>query len=154
MNSRVTRPYSGRFLRVERAPESTEVLWQNLHYSFKQQLLRKSFTLAVTLVLLGITFGIMYGLKYVNYIAKKNYKQDPVVTLDQQGNPSYFVPPLTDQQTTNLSLISIAIYAVSRVMGRILGNLLAKLTAMEKSYTVAELKSSCVKKSAIVTLFD
>ena len=49
-------------LTIARAPEPEDIIWGNIGHHNCAYYLRKLFTFTVTAVLLGISFGIVYGL--------------------------------------------------------------------------------------------
>ena len=146
--------YQDRTLKIEKAPESTEVIWKNLHYSFAQQTRRKILTIFITILVLGLSFGAMFGLKYLNYTAKHSYHNEAEIIINSVGTLSYYVTPLTPQQGSILSLISIGIYVVAKIINKLFDKLMIKLTYMEKRYNVPSFNSSCVKKTVFVKYFN
>ena len=139
--------YHDQKIRIEKAPEATEVLWQNLHYTFRQQVNRKLITLSVSVLILAASFGIIFGLKYLNYKAKKAYKHKVEETVDSNNKIVYYVPPLETGEMTSLVLISVAIAIVSKIVNKIFTKIMIKLTDVEKRYNIAQFNVSCVKKT-------
>jgi len=54
-------------IKVQYATEAYEVYWQNLGYSFCQKILFFSFSFVVTIILIFISFGIIYLLNYCQF---------------------------------------------------------------------------------------
>jgi hypothetical protein len=52
-------------LTVERAPEPQDIIWENLQYSGFQRIKRTCFVYFITFILIGVSFGIVLGLNYV-----------------------------------------------------------------------------------------
>ena len=55
---------------VEHATEAYEVFWQNLGYSFCQKALYLSASIGITILLIGISFGIVLALNYAQFEMK------------------------------------------------------------------------------------
>lgn len=54
----------------ERAPEPTDVYWENVSVTSVQRIIRVCGTYVATLALIGICFGIIYGLNIAKYNLK------------------------------------------------------------------------------------
>jgi len=65
-----SRRYSDTHVNVERAPEPSEIFFENLHLKGKDKLKIRSLSGIVMIILLVVSFGAVYGLTTVNY----NYK--------------------------------------------------------------------------------
>jgi len=52
---------------VELPTEAYEVIWQNMGFTFCQKILYKSFTLIVSIILIGISFGVVSFLNYIQF---------------------------------------------------------------------------------------
>ena len=63
-----TKKYKGNPIRVKRAPEPNDILWENLGYSYgeilKKNIVTAFFTIVVIMVCAGILFGISIGQVY------------------------------------------------------------------------------------------
>ena len=54
-------------IRVELPTEAYEVIWQNMGFTNCQKILYKSFTLIVSIILIGISFGVVSFLNYIQF---------------------------------------------------------------------------------------
>ncbi|CAM9878421.1 unnamed protein product, partial [Choristocarpus tenellus] len=59
-------------LRVQRAPEPGNIIWENLEESTCRRAYRKAFTATVTLVFLGISFMAIYYTKNIETALNTN----------------------------------------------------------------------------------
>lgn len=57
-------------LLVERSPEPTDVIWENLQYSENSRFCRKMLVYLISFVLIGISFGIILALNYFQWYAQ------------------------------------------------------------------------------------
>ena len=51
--------YNGGVVRVVRAPEPTDVLWENLHSTPKERIIIQIFTNSLTIILVAASFGLI-----------------------------------------------------------------------------------------------
>lgn len=61
--------FKGKFIPIDRAPEPTDVAWENLGYSHKKWK-RRGLTNLLIFVMITITFGILFALKIAQVILK------------------------------------------------------------------------------------
>jgi len=54
-------------LHVVRAAEPDDILWENLGYTYRQKLKFRFTTNISTVILLGICFGVIIGIIYLNF---------------------------------------------------------------------------------------
>ena len=141
------------FLRIEPAPEAPEILWHNLNHPFKQQMKRKVIISLITLMILCVSFGIIFGLKYANYKVKKQFKGD-IITETVNGVTIQRYNDLSDSQEVQLQSISILIYICSKLVNKIFDKVLGALTIFEKTYTTSEFYSSATKKTVIAQFIN
>lgn len=125
-------------------------MWENLHYTYTQQLKRKFLTLGISILILAVSFGVIFGLKYLNYKTKKAYKKPTQEIIDPTGKVTYYVPPLEKNEAIVLILVSVAIAIVSKIVNKIFTKLMVKLTQLEKRYNISQFNASCVKKTVAV----
>lgn len=64
-------------MKVERAPEPEDIIWSNLGVSSGEIFKRKLITYFATLILLGISFAIIYGLS----LAQINNENNQILSL-------------------------------------------------------------------------
>jgi hypothetical protein len=57
--------YRGKNILVEEAPEPSDVNWENLHVGLTNRTLREILTFLVSIVFLGICFGLIIAIKIV-----------------------------------------------------------------------------------------
>jgi hypothetical protein len=60
----------------ERAPEPTDLYWENMSVSSGQRFFRVILTYLSTLVLVGVCFGIIYGLNIAKISLKSREEQE------------------------------------------------------------------------------
>lgn len=79
-NRRKNRLQKAVTLKVELAPEPSDIIWENLEYSTKDRVLRKLYSYFISILLIIISFSIVVGLNYlqvnISIIKKKNYKTE------------------------------------------------------------------------------
>ena len=54
--------YGGNVIRVRKAPEPNDILWENLGYSFQEILMKRALTTLFTIILIIICAGILFGI--------------------------------------------------------------------------------------------
>jgi hypothetical protein len=59
-------------VRVIPAPEPADVLWENLHYTPIQRIIRAIWVYVISLFLIGISFGAIIGLTYLQRVHPKS----------------------------------------------------------------------------------
>ncbi len=52
-------------LRVERAPEPQDIIWENLQYTGMERVKRTCYVYFISILLTGVSFGIVFGLNYL-----------------------------------------------------------------------------------------
>lgn len=67
----------GKRIAVERAPEPDDIIWENSNISVKGALIRKVIYNSLAIVLLGLGFGVQFGLA----LAKAKISQDETTQL-------------------------------------------------------------------------
>lgn len=144
----------GSLLKVRWAPEAEEVIWENLNYSFRQRMKKRAITILVTLLVLGVSFGIIFGFKYLNHKAKKSFKGAPIEITRADGVKEKRYPGLSSSQTTQLELIAIAIWLTCKIVNKIFDRLLVKLTKMEKHHSYGDFDMSAVIKTVIAQFLN
>lgn len=65
MSSDVAYCYKGKLINVIRAPEPTDILWENLGYPSCEVFRKRMATTFASLLSLGLSFGIIIGIQYV-----------------------------------------------------------------------------------------
>src|SRR3990167_5191612 len=141
-------------LRIDKGPEAEEVVWENLKFPFREQVKKKLVTLLVTLGILGVAFSIIFGLKYLNYEAKKKFKGSPIPYAKADGTTSFKLRELSSSEEGLLQFISIGIYVVSKIINKIFDKVMGALTKLEKHYTVGDYNVSAVIKTVIAQFLN
>jgi hypothetical protein len=59
-------------IRVVSAPEPEDIIWENLHYSPVQRLIRAVWVYLITILLIAISFGAIIGLTFLQRDLKSN----------------------------------------------------------------------------------
>jgi ABC-type Fe3+ transport system permease subunit len=72
-------------IRVVNAPEPADVLWENLHYSPLQRVVRAIWVYIVSIFLIGISFGAIIGLTYLQKSLKNKYKNKSDSSYNETG---------------------------------------------------------------------
>ena len=133
-------------IRVEQAPEPAEVLWGNLKYDFKLQMKMKLLTIFVAGLILICSFTMIFGLKFASYKIKKNYRGDLILVTQTDGSVVEKYRDLTTAEEGQLQLISIVIFAIAKIVNKIIDAVVAKLAHFERMHTKSELYSSASNK--------
>ena len=137
-------------LRIDRSPEPEEVLWENLKFPFRVQLSRKFYTALLVLVVLGVTFGVMFGIKYMKYHVKKQFYGGIIEVEDGNGgHKEEYENELTEKEKELLEGISILIFIVAKIANHIFDQICARMTIHEKHYSVGQYYSSATSKTVI-----
>ena len=138
-------------LMIEPAPEATEVLWENLKYTHKQQAWKKALTSFFVVVILCITFGIIFGMKYGKNEIKHKYLGHTIKEIDHETGKEIekYEHPLSPDEKTYLTLISISIFVVCKITNKIFDHMIEDLTEHEKHYSLGHYYSSAVTKTIV-----
>ena len=135
-------------LRIDPAPEPAEIQWQNLKYPFRHQVKQKLLNILIAAVILSMSLGIIFGLKYAAYKIKKNFQKIETVSKGD-GSTYQKAKPLDTGEDALLQFISIMIFTVSKIVNKIFDKVLAKLAVWEKPYTNSSLYWSTMSKTVI-----
>ena len=57
-------------LRVEKSPEPTDIIWQNLQYSHTYRNISTVIVYIISFILIGISLAIIYGLNYIQFVSQ------------------------------------------------------------------------------------
>ena len=133
-------------IRVQQAPEPAEVLWDNLKYNFKLQMKMKLLTVFVAGLILICSFIMIFGLKFASYKIKNKYRGDLISATKTDGSVVQKYRDLTTAEEGQLQLISIVIFAIAKIVNKIIDAVVAKLAHFERMYTKSELYSSASNK--------
>lgn len=136
-------------IRIEPAPEAAEVLWENLKYKFRDQARMKMLTVGVAGLILTCSLIMIFGLKYASYKIKKTFKGDLIKVTRQDGTTYEKYKDLSSDEDGQLQAISILIFAISKVVNKIIDAVVAKLAVFERMHTKSELYSSASIKIVI-----
>lgn len=137
-------------LRIDPAPEADEVLWENLRFKYKVQNKWKAVTAFVVTVVLLITFGIIFAIKYGKYVIKKKYYGHVITETNEKGEHiERYEHLLSDEEHSILQLIAIAIFVVCKITNKIFDHIVTDLTVLEKHYSVAKFCVSAVAKTVV-----
>lgn len=142
-------------IRIDPAPEPTEVLWRNLRYTYRQQIKNKTLTALFVGLILIIAFGIIFGMKYAkNEIKHKFYGHSEFYTDPKTNITSErYEHPLSRKEKGLLTLISIAIFVVCKIFNKIFDHVIESMTEHEKHYSLGHFYSSAVKKTVVSQFF-
>jgi Cytosolic domain of 10TM putative phosphate transporter len=133
-------------IRVQQAPEPAEVLWDNLKYNFKLQMKMKLLTVFVAGLILICSFIMIFGLKFASYKIKNKYRGDLISVTKTDGSVVEKYRDLTTAEEGQLQLISIVIFAIAKIVNKIIDAVVAKLAHFERMHTKSELYSSASNK--------
>ena len=133
-------------LRVQEAPEPAEILWENLKYGFKLQTKMKLLNVFVAGFILACSLLMMFGLKYASYKIKKKYKGDVITVTNPNGTKYEKYRDLTSSEDGQLQIISIMIFALAKVVNKIIDAVVAKLAILERNHTKSALYTSASNK--------
>jgi hypothetical protein len=61
------RTYQGNVIKIEQAPEPSDIIWENLNVSNWVKFVKKAKTFVVTLILIGISFVVVLSIKIYEY---------------------------------------------------------------------------------------
>jgi uncharacterized membrane protein YsdA (DUF1294 family) len=76
------RVFRGQIITIEQAPEPTDVRWQNMGVSTGKKVCRRIFTVLITIILLGGSFGIIFGInQYQDTISRDPKKKGLLAVL-------------------------------------------------------------------------
>ena len=135
-------------IRIDPAPEPAEIQWQNLKYSYNHQVKQRWLNILIAAVILSMSLGIIFGLKYAAYKIKKNFQKIETVSKGD-GSTYQKAKPLDTGEDALLQFISIMIFTVSKIVNKIFDKVLAKLAVWEKPYTNSSLYWSTMSKTVI-----
>lgn len=133
-------------IRIDPAPEPDEILWENLKYDFKKQTKMKMVTIAAVAIILMLSFCMIFGLKYLAYTIKKQYKGDLITVTNPDGTSYQKYRELSTEEDAQLQFISIVIFACAKVVNKIIDAVVAKLAVFERMYTKSILYTSAIQK--------
>jgi len=122
----------GKKVKVKRAPEPSDVLWENLGFSANQKLKRKIFTTIMAGILVTLSFGIIIAISWSqNHILKKIGEGSPFIKL-----------------------LSIAASFILATLNYILGQLIRKLAEFEKHGTYTGYFTGITRKLSIAQFIN
>ena len=140
--------FHGRNIVVERAPEPSDIIWENTSVYGKEQTIRVAISTLVTALVLGLGAGIQLILEYVKRDVLDRYttfKQDPLKDpLSQEGI-------LLQVEVRGLSLMSsLGIIAVNGIIG----SLELVLASFEKWHTWSEMERVLIFKLSVAFMLN
>lgn len=120
----------GKVVIVDEAPEPKDILWENLGTPTREIILNRIGAALLSFVILGISFGIILGLKYLqlNYLKDSSYNN--------------FVK----------TLLNLGITLSITIVNSILGMMIRSLSATGKYRTVTAYNSAVAKRIALVII--
>ena len=100
-------------LTVDLSPEPEDIIFEHLEYNFLSRLVRTLVLFFFTILLIGVSFGIVVGLNYIQYKSEKNLENNIILKYG----------------------LSLAITAVTSLINFIMKTLFTKFGDYEKPWT-------------------
>lgn len=132
--------FKGKWVIVNRAPEPTDIFWENLNLKFSRRCKWQFITYLLTLIVLLIAFGINIGIFYIKIELQK-------VGDEEKGGTSSGVYWLVRILTISVSLFTAFVNAI-------LGRIIRYFSSQEKHPTYSAYHMSVAIKLSIAMFLN
>ena len=129
------RRFEGRMIKIEPAPEPSDIIWENLTVGFWVRLTKKFKTLIVTLALIGLSFFVVLSIKIYEY----NVYAD-------SGKKH-----ISNTENIKIKMISYMLSASIVVLNQIIGYFIRYFSRYEKPHTWTNYNVSVFHKLVLST---
>jgi hypothetical protein len=129
------RLFEGRMIKIEPAPEPSDIIWENLTVGFWVRLTKKFKTFIVTLALIGLSFFVVLSIKIYEY----NVYAD-------SGKKH-----ISNKENIKIKMISFMLSASIMILNQIIGYFIRYFSRYEKPHTWTNYNVSVFHKLVLST---